>query len=779
MGVDDTILHRAKQAELVGYIPPVFDDTEICPVIELALHKQRMDKLLKEREQWLATTLKSISDAVIITDTCGLITFMNSTAELLTGWTQAEAAGKHLTDVFITFNETIHHVIEHFPYQPLRLGFDTDLEAQTILKARDGREFPIHSNSDPIHDDAGSVTGTVIIFRDITPHRRSEEALRQYAKRLENLHEIDRAILSAQSLEEIARTTLQRLQQLVPYTRASIVVFDFTAGEAEVLAVSYDGETSAGVGARLPLDLYPIARATWHNNGCIDEDGQKPTPSAPVVQTTPAIETRTCLNVPLVIQGTLIGSLNLGADDPRAFGSEQVEIANEIANQLAVAIQHNRLFVQAQQHAADLEQRVAERTTELVAINKRLQQEIAERKHVEKALTKAFARLEELNRRLSRSYDTLQTLLEGLDDGLLLLNTDQRVLAANQAMAALFNSSPEALIGQRWSELCQQTDPVFPGEQALLTLRDGRARRQRERFTPHGGQTHIMDMQTLPLHGPGQSVDQVILHVVDVTERVHMEALVIENERFAASGKLAATIAHEINTPLQAIQTFLYLANETVDVQRNQYLALAGEEIDRISRIVQQLLDLYRPKMKSPDTIDINTIIDRVLLLTGGTLTKHGIDVERDLTLDLPPLWGDADQLTQVFLNLTLNAIAAMPNGGKLRFYTRAYTMPQSTDSTHQATNLNQEKWTITHTPLSAVIQITDTGVGIPRDIQPRIFDPFFTTKPDGSGLGLTVSRKIVVQHGGTITVHSEPHIGTTFTILLPLEPVDERIDEG
>lgn len=733
----------------------------------------------QEQEQRLIAVLRSISDAVIITDAQGCITFTNTTAEVLMGWTQAEAFGKHLANILITRDTSVHDSLMSSPQKSQRLGFSLDQEIQTMIRTRDGQEIPIHGSIDPIRDDSGNTTGMVVIFRDITMHVQSEEARRQNAKRLENLRAIDRTILSAQSLEEIAQTTLQRLRPLVHYTRANVVVFDFDTREAEVLAMYVNSGTAMNVGTRLPLEHFPVARASWHNEGRILADMLKLEQPAPVVQTLRTEEIRSCLSVPLVVQNTLIGSLNIGTDDPTTFGTEQVEIAREVANQLAIAIQNTRLFTQVQRYAVNLEQRVKERTAELLTINKRLQQEIAERKHTEKALTKAFARLEELTIRLTRSRDTLQTLLEGLDDGLLLLNSDACILAVNHAFARLFHTTPENLVGHDWVTLCNQTNPVFPSEPALLTLHDGRARRQRERYSSQRRQTLILDIQTLPLYDPNQRVEQVILHVVDVTEHVHLEGLVIENERFAASGKLAATMAHEINTPLQAIQTFLYLANETTESQRQQYLALAGDEIDRISRIVQQLLDFYRPKLKPPHPIDINVLIERVLLLTSGTLMKHGIDVERDLTPNLAPLWGDADHLTQVLLNIILNAVAAMPNGGQLRFHTR---IAIGTEIAMNEQQLALPTWS-THPVLqsghSIVLQISDSGSGIPPDVQPRIFDPFFTTKPNGSGLGLTVSRRIIVQHGGHVAVQSEPDKGTIFTIVLPLEQVSNMIEEG
>jgi PAS domain S-box-containing protein len=388
--------------------------------------------------------------------------------------------------------------------------------------------------------------------------------------------------------------------------------------------------------------------------------------------------------------------------------------------------------------------------------------DITERKRAEEALRQS-------ENHLRRSRDALRALFDGLDDSLLLLDSIGKILAVNQAMSSLLGENQENLVGQYWKTLCLHPNHAFPGKSALKTLHDGRARRYREHYTGSNGQTRVLDIQTLPLIGPETPVDQVIVHVVDVTERLQVEALAIQNEHFAARGRMAASIAHEVNTPLQSIQNCLYLAEKASTTQRTTYLGLAREELDRISTIVRQLLDLQQPdENHSPTHINLNALVERVLLLTGGILANHGIDVERELVEDPPLLLGHADHLTQVLLNIILNAVDAMPDGGKLHIQ----TLVQPTDEPM----LPSETPRNTHSPTSTmehsmfVMKIRDNGYGIPHDIQSRMFDPFFTTKESGSGVGLAISQRIIRQHGGKINVQSTPGQGSTFTIHLPLQ---------
>jgi PAS domain S-box-containing protein len=371
--------------------------------------------------------------------------------------------------------------------------------------------------------------------------------------------------------------------------------------------------------------------------------------------------------------------------------------------------------------------------------------DISERKGAEQALSESNARLTVLTQQLSRSRDLLRTLFDGLDDGLVLLDRDGQILATNQAFAAMLRTQPRELTEQNWCDLCHGDNP-FPGTCAIQALHDGRARQRREQYTQPDGRLRVLDLRALPLNTNSGQVDQVIVHVADSTERLSLEALALQSERLAATGKLAATIAHELNTPLQSITNCLYFAENAAEPQRNKYLTLAREELARVAVILRQMLDLHRPGTSQPALFDLNALVERVLLLTGSTLAEQDIDVVCELDRSLPELHGRADHLTQVLLNLILNAVDAMPEGGRLLIRTSTLPAPEQ----------------------RLVLEIEDDGVGIPPEHQGHLFEPFFTTKPAGSGLGLAVSHKLISQHGGTISVRSAPGAGSLFRVELP-----------
>jgi len=226
------------------------------------------------------------------------------------------------------------------------------------------------------------------------------------------------------------------------------------------------------------------------------------------------------------------------------------------------------------------------------------------------------------------------------------------------------------------------------------------------------------------------------------------QAQLIQAEKLAAMGRLAASIAHEINNPLQAIHNCLHLTlkKSLNEEKKTRYLGMAQEEVERLITILQRMLEFYRPSREGMAPTDVHTIIENVLALSSKRLQHGKITVTKKLASDLPTINTVSDQLKQVFLNIVINAIEAMPQGGELCIETKL-----SEDGDELS------------------VAFTDTGVGLSEKEQENIFEPFFTTKATGTGLGLSVSYGIIERHGGRIKVQSELGKGAIFTVYLPL----------
>jgi len=251
-----------------------------------------------------------------------------------------------------------------------------------------------------------------------------------------------------------------------------------------------------------------------------------------------------------------------------------------------------------------------------------------------------------------------------------------------------------------------------------------------------------------------QSMDRVLdRQVRSIRENVSQ---IFHEDRMVALGKLAAAAVHEINNPIQGILTFSklmssLLGGDTITPELlkkfRSYLDLISSESARCGQILRNLLSFARQSSFRKSAFDLTGLLDEIILLVGNRMELQGIAFEKRIDEDLPAIYADRDQIKQALLNLVLNAVEAMPAGGLLRV----------------VAGIHERRKYVT-------IQVTDTGGGIPKEIQRTIFEPFVTTKEEGKGvgLGLSVVYGIVSQHGGTVEVNSEEGKGTTFTLNLP-----------
>jgi two-component system NtrC family sensor kinase len=232
----------------------------------------------------------------------------------------------------------------------------------------------------------------------------------------------------------------------------------------------------------------------------------------------------------------------------------------------------------------------------------------------------------------------------------------------------------------------------------------------------------------------------------------------IQSEKLAGLGRIAATVAHEINNPLAGVFTYIKLMERRIEKSRKgegsegdtgkflEYLSTMGREVERTTAIVHNLLDITRPKEPTKKSCDLNRLVDESLLIVQNKLKLHNIEVEKRMA-PIQNVMADPSQLKQVFINLMVNAAEAMEKGGRLTI--------------RSARNREGN---------AAVLEFIDTGIGIPQDILPRIFDPFYTTKEKGTGLGLSVVSGIIKRHEGRVEVESEAGNGTLIRITLPVQ---------
>jgi PAS domain S-box-containing protein len=335
-------------------------------------------------------------------------------------------------------------------------------------------------------------------------------------------------------------------------------------------------------------------------------------------------------------------------------------------------------------------------------------------------------------------------LLENANDVIYTLDADQQFTYVNSKIEA-WGYRKEDLIGRPYLSLLSKR---HRGRRLKNTLDIGAKQVYEVEVVTRTGEARSVMVSVSPLHGADGGILGVLGIARDMTDTKKLEQQIRSSEKLASVGKLAAGVAHEINNPLGGILNCLYNLNKGTlsPARREEYLASMEDGLRRVQKIVRQLLDFSQQHQPEFSPADINQIIDRVLVLTNHLFAPNRIVLDTALGHALPSLMIDRHMIEQVLMNLILNAVQAMKDGGRLSIRTFV------------------EEGV-------CLVEVRDTGVGIPAAVLPKIFDPFFTTKGEGegTGLGLSVSLGIAERHGGKILVDSEVGKGTVFTLCLPV----------
>ncbi len=373
--------------------------------------------------------------------------------------------------------------------------------------------------------------------------------------------------------------------------------------------------------------------------------------------------------------------------------------------------------------------------------------DITERKALERQLLEYSESLEvkvlDRTREIEDTKTYLENLLENANDVIYTLDHDQRFTYVNSKVE-IWGYRKEDLIGRPYLSLLSRR---HRGKRLRSTLDIGAKQAYEVEIVTKTGEPRSVLVSVSPLRDNEGKIAGVLGIARDTTDKKRLERQVLNAEKLASVGKLAAGVAHEINNPLGGILNCIYnLRKGTLSLDRErEYLESMEDGLRRVQKIVRQLLDFSQQYDPELSPTEVNSVIERVLTLTSYAFEGTGVDLRRELARDLPPLMADRHMIEQVLTNLILNAVQAIRGDGVV-------TVRSGTDG----------PW--------YTIEVEDTGCGIPPDVLPKIFDPFFTTKGqgEGTGLGLSVSLGIVERHGGQIAVKSQVGEGTTFTVRLP-----------
>ncbi len=619
---------------------------------------------------------------------------------------------------------------------------DSVLKRYLYIQARP-LSTPADENRDEKHRVATNFAAVVI--HDITERKRAEEALRRRNRELALLNRAGHAISSSLELDQVLATLLEEVRHLMDVTACSVWLIKPKTGELvcqQAIGPQNEivrgwrlapGEGLAGWVAHNRVSLIvPDTRTDERHNRDVDR------------QT--GLSLCSILSIPMWVKEHVIGVLQVVDTEVGRFDTTDLELLEPLAAAAAIAIENAQLY---------------EETARRLAETRVLQEVMLAAASIldfDQVLTRA---IQAIHRALGIEYTSFvfpdesgeylvvhpslisvapltgegrRLPVDGSVCGRVYATGQPELIHDVSQISYYFTLAPETA-----SELCV---PVQVDGRIIAVLNAESP--QLAAFTEDD--LHLFEAIAAQL---GTVMKNAQLYEAEREQRRLVEQSqlqLVRSEKLAATGRLAASLAHEINNPLQIIHNSLQLML-TLPLgpdKRREYLHMAAGEVERLMDIVIRILDFTRPSQRGKQPTDVNDVVEKVFALARKYLQHRHVIVRRDLSPDLPAAMAVTDELRQVFLNLVLNAVDAMPEGGSL----------------HVTSHLADDG--------RLAVALSDSGTGIPPEHLDRIFEPFFSTKKGGTGLGLSVSYDTVERHGGEITVQSIVEEGTTFTVWLP-----------
>lgn len=560
---------------------------------------------------------------------------------------------------------------------------------------------------------------------------------------------------------------------LLRVTNGEVQPDDGSTPEGEEIVFKAALEHKDLVGRHIELDQGIAGWVVHRNQAVVVNEVEKDRRFYSGVDAVTDFKTQSILCVPLRVQNEAIGAIEMINKRDGAFTQDDRDLLEAVAAIASVALDNARLYTRTRDRAEELSvlnkfSRVLASTLDSDRLIKAALDQITERFRAAGVALMQEDEEPEKEEPAATARARMLHLVQGRFQGVY-QNSSLRIPVRHSLTGRVYSERKPMLIAD------VQTDPRF-----FLEANDHLAPRPHAMMAvPLIVQDRVIgvlivasqesdlydeeDLQTLQAFAATLAVAMENARLYEdlqvlLRERERTQAMMIHTEKMAALGRLVASLAHEINNPLQAVLGCLTLAREELDEapvpicgdgEVSSYIDIAEGEIDRISEIVHRMRDFYRPARGGRRRTDVHEVLEKVLDLSTSQLERNSVVVHRDWDLDLPEIYATSDHLMQVFLNLLLNAVDAMPEGGTLTIRTRR----QREDGERPGVR----------------IEFEDTGVGMEPEVISRIFEPFFTTKPKGSGLGLSISYSIIQAHEGEIHVASRPGQGTTFTLFLPV----------
>jgi len=573
--------------------------------------------------------------------------------------------------------------------------------------------------------------------RSVTPRRGSGSSQTTKLRRFELLARVGRVINSSLEPTRVLDLVLREAVEIMHATSGSLILID---PHTQLLEI----EVAIGLSKRAQALKLPIGRGVTGWAAKTGKPLRVPDVRADRRYVSVRKDVRSELAVPLLVEGALIGVLNVDSTHKNAFSAEDEELLVALADQAARVIHNSWLYETVAYNARKLEAlfRIAQSIISSLNLEEILQRvttdacELMHTKICSLMLLNAARDQLELRACHGASPDYLSKPPLSVDDSI--VGTVVRHRKPVQVYNVQHHDAYQHIeLASRDGLVSLLSVPMVFGESAIGAL------------NVYTGKPYRYSTQDIKILSTLASLAAIAIENARLHQKmVQVEEQLRQNERLSTLGLLAAEVAHEIRNPLTVMKMLFHSLNLqfNVDDPRARDVEVVAEKMEHLNKIVDQLLGYARSTEPVFELADINEVLDDVLLLTRHKLQQQRIELKTGFARQLPKLRLDRGQIEQACLNLILNAAEAMPHGGSL-------TVISALQS-----------------PSSIVLTFADTGVGMTPDRQQLLFEPFLTTKSRGTGIGLAIVHKIVVDaHRGRLEVQSERGRGTVFRILLPV----------
>jgi PAS domain S-box-containing protein len=693
-----------------------------------------------DQKALLSTTLTRIGDAVIVTNAQCEVTFLNREAEHLTGWSSGEALGKPVSQIFPITNELTGQPAQNPIAKVLELGKTVGLANHTILTTKDGRRVPIDDSAAPVRDAKGAVHGVVMVFRDVTERRRTEQALQANKRELADdlisisrLNQLAVRFASEHDMKGLLEDMVDAAITITHAAKGNLQLFDPSTGTLSIAASRGFSKEWVAFFQTVHSDPAVCAQAMRAKSRVIVQDVR----TSPVFAGTPARDIQlndgilAVQSTPLLSRsGELLGIISTHFSQPHAPGESELHWLDLLCRQAADLLEHNR----------------------------------------------AEAALREIGELARNEFSQLEAIYQAAPLALCVLDLDLRFKRVNQRFAQNNGLPREAHIGRRIHDIVPSL-----AAQAEHVLHKVLERGESVRFEFHGetpsqpGVQRIWDAHWYPIRDAAGAIQFVGVVAEEITERKRMEAdlerartqlqshaAILQRTVDERTAHLRTTVAeleafsyslsHDMRAPLRAIQSFSQIvleeAGERLQPMERDLLNKTASAASRLDRLIQDVLAYSRVVRSSVklSNVDVEHLLNQIIE-ERPEFQPPNSDIQ--VQGPLQPVRGHEAYLTQCFTNFLDNGVKFVPKGERPHICIR-----------NEVLDGHVRIW------------FEDNGIGIPKEAQQRVFGIFERIHPEsaypGTGIGLAIVRKAAERMGGAVGVDSEPGHGSRFWLLLP-----------